>query len=402
MDSATESTAYRGYCKEIFLLMSAFLPTVWQAVVRPYAQVTESLHTCTCASLYGSRVEASSFIVPSCVMGHRLRKPPMDRENGWVIRPVLVCTPFSFTPAMHDQPPLAFVEKLGRWSSRSSPLIPRVAYYDERARVTTVFIDPNSISNTERLSWVPGHLSSRFMRVCQRKPDMRSIGNSIISKVMERIIAEALKSHLEIHSLLSDKQHGFRQNRSCLSNLLVTLDDWTRAVDAGVTVHACYLDISKAFDRVDHSILLRKLEMYGVTGNLLSWLKDYLSDRSVQVRVDGAFSDKIAATSGVPQVLLHPRRTTTQCKKYDCKCGGAQRSDQECENRELPLSMFQQALDAARRSTTTGFGQIGTRKRAVLPAVKCLEKWVPLTKRFRDTAVEFQWLNRILFWSVLY
>ncbi|WP_353803334.1 reverse transcriptase domain-containing protein, partial [Acinetobacter baumannii] len=69
-------------------------------------------------------------------------------------------------------------------------------------------------------------------------------------------------------------------------------------MDNAQGIHACYLDISKAFDRVNHAILLQKLHSYGVTGNLLEWLR---SDRSAKVRVGQSLSKNILATSGVPQ-----------------------------------------------------------------------------------------------------
>jgi len=122
-----------------------------------------------------------------------------------------------------------------------------------------------------------------------------------ISKVLERLVADRLVKHLEERKILSDEQHGFRKNRSCVSNLLLTRDDWTKAVDQGTSVHACYLDFSKAFDRVNHSILLQKLNQHGITGKLLTWFESYLTDRTVQVRVDGALSKPVAVTSGVPQ-----------------------------------------------------------------------------------------------------
>jgi hypothetical protein len=123
----------------------------------------------------------------------------------------------------------------------------------------------------------------------------------VISKLMERIIVDVLKSHLQQHDILRSEQHGFRTNHSCLSNLLLTLEDWTRALDEGYCVHACYLDVAKAFDRVDHCLLLRKMQNYGISGNLLKWLTNYLDNRSVHIRVGGTLSDEVIVTSGVPQ-----------------------------------------------------------------------------------------------------
>ncbi|KAA3673372.1 uncharacterized protein DEA37_0008706 [Paragonimus westermani] len=123
----------------------------------------------------------------------------------------------------------------------------------------------------------------------------------VISKVLERLVANKLTKHFEGNNILSIAQHGFRKSHSCLSNLLLTLDDWTLAIDDGNPIHACYLDMSKVFNRVNHSILLQKLKKHGITGELLAWLKNYLMDRVIQVRVDGALSKSVAVTSGVPQ-----------------------------------------------------------------------------------------------------
>ena len=123
----------------------------------------------------------------------------------------------------------------------------------------------------------------------------------VISKVLERLVANRLTKHLEGNNLISTAQHGFRKGYSCVSNLLLTLNDWTKAVDMGYPIHACYLDMSKAFDRVNHHILMQKLKQHGITGKLLTWLENYLTDRFFQVRVDGALSQPVAVSSGVPQ-----------------------------------------------------------------------------------------------------
>jgi len=124
---------------------------------------------------------------------------------------------------------------------------------------------------------------------------------SIVCKVMEHIIVSQVMKHLEQHNILSESQCGFRLKRSCESQLFITLNDITKAVDNKLQVDVAILDFSKAFDKVVHSRLLYKLDHYGVRGNLLNWLKSFLSDRSQQVVVDGIKSSPCAVTSGVPQ-----------------------------------------------------------------------------------------------------
>nr|VZI15725.1 unnamed protein product [Spirometra erinaceieuropaei] len=86
---------------------------------------------------------------------------------------------------------------------------------------------------------------------------------SICCKVMERIIKRELMRFLEQNHLLCDAQHGFRRGRSCLTNLLYCLEQWTRAIDERNVVHVAYIDFKKAFDSVPHQRLLYKLSRIG-------------------------------------------------------------------------------------------------------------------------------------------
>nr|VZI32828.1 unnamed protein product [Spirometra erinaceieuropaei] len=99
------------------------------------------------------------------------------------------------------------------------------------------------------------------------------------------IIEKALKQFLEHHDLLSDAQHGFRSGRSCLTNLLFTLERWTKARDEGNAMHAIYIDFKKVFDSVPHEFLLYKLRNAGIRGRLLVWIQSFLAGRSQRVRV---------------------------------------------------------------------------------------------------------------------
>ena len=123
----------------------------------------------------------------------------------------------------------------------------------------------------------------------------------VISKIMEAMVAETLVGHLESNGFLSPAQHGFRRGRSCVTNLLLTQADWTQVADSGAGVDAIYLDFSKAFDRVEHELRFGKLTHYGVHGQLLQWVRSFLQDRRVSVRVNGSFSSPVALPCGVPQ-----------------------------------------------------------------------------------------------------
>nr|VZH94989.1 unnamed protein product [Spirometra erinaceieuropaei] len=124
---------------------------------------------------------------------------------------------------------------------------------------------------------------------------------SICCKITEKIIKKALVQFLEQHHLLSDAQHGFRSGRSCLTNLLFTLERWTKARDKGKVVHAIYIDFKKAFDSVPHQRLLYKLRNAGIRGRLLVWIQSFLVGRSQRVQVGRQQSSDASVVSGVPQ-----------------------------------------------------------------------------------------------------
>ena len=123
----------------------------------------------------------------------------------------------------------------------------------------------------------------------------------ICSKVMEHIVCSNLMSHLDDHNILTDLQCGFRQKRSCETQLLATINDISKSLDRGRQIDCILLDFSKAFDKVSHAHLLLKLEHYGVQGKALNWIRAFLENRTQEVVVKGENSDTVAVTSGVPQ-----------------------------------------------------------------------------------------------------
>ncbi|BHF84166.1 Ethanolamine kinase [Sparganum proliferum] len=118
---------------------------------------------------------------------------------------------------------------------------------------------------------------------------------------MEAIVKEATMKFLEQNYLLSDLHHGFRQNRSCLSSLLLSTEQWTRALDEDGRVDVIYTNFKKAFDSVPHKRLIYKLSEIGITGRLLTWITDFLTGRSQTVCIEASTSTPTPVLSGVPQ-----------------------------------------------------------------------------------------------------
>ena len=119
--------------------------------------------------------------------------------------------------------------------------------------------------------------------------------------MLEHIIASNLMKHLEYNNMLFDLQHGFRQRRSCETQLLSLTHQLTQARQAKVQTDMIVMDFAKAFDKVSHSRLMLKLDWMGVRGNTHRWIQDFLTDRSQRVMLDGESSAVAPVTSGVPQ-----------------------------------------------------------------------------------------------------
>ena len=127
---------------------------------------------------------------------------------------------------------------------------------------------------------------------------------SIASMVMEHIISSQLMRHLDINYVLHDAQHGFRKRRSCETQILLSANDFLKTLDKNVQTDAILLDFSKAFDRVAHKHLLKKLEAIGVIGTTLGWISSFLTDREQTVVLEGMSSDAKPVTPGVPQCTV--------------------------------------------------------------------------------------------------
>ena len=113
----------------------------------------------------------------------------------------------------------------------------------------------------------------------------------IISKIFEREVFDQLYEHLSQNLLLSKYQSGFRPKHSTMSALIQMCDQWLENMDNGMLNGVVFLDIRKAFDSIDHSILLKKMnEQFGVDGAELKWFESYLTKRQQVCFVNGHIS----------------------------------------------------------------------------------------------------------------
>ena len=124
---------------------------------------------------------------------------------------------------------------------------------------------------------------------------------SIPCKLMESLLKDEIVDHLLRNELLKSSQHGFMKNKSTVTNLLEFFDKITEMYDKGEAADVIYLDFSKAFDKVPAKRLLNKIEAYGVQGNILKWIENWLKNRYQRTVLNGQYSEWGQVLSGVPQ-----------------------------------------------------------------------------------------------------
>ena len=121
------------------------------------------------------------------------------------------------------------------------------------------------------------------------------------SKILENLFAKQLDLFLDKYELLSEHQYGFRGNRTTTYAVMEMVEEVTKAIENDEFSVGIYIDLQKAFDTIDHRILLRKLEKYGLRGIAYSWVKSYLENRQQCVRINNTVSQFKVVTCGVPQ-----------------------------------------------------------------------------------------------------
>lgn len=145
---------------------------------------------------------------------------------------------------------------------------------------------------------IPLHKKGSRKDVANYRPV--SLLNSF-SKILEHVLKTRLLKHLNENSILHPGQYGFIEKSDTNSAVMDLVSELNQEIDGGKMVAGIFLDLSKAFDLMDHSILVKKLEMYGLRGESLNIFSDYLSSRSQRVRINGILSEPLTIVRGVPQ-----------------------------------------------------------------------------------------------------
>ena len=129
-----------------------------------------------------------------------------------------------------------------------------------------------------------------------------------LSKILEKLFGIRLDSFINRYNLLSSNQYGFRTNMSTSLALMELTEEITTALDDKKVTAGVFIDLKKAFDTINHNLLLKKLAHYGVRGVANKWLASYLSNRKQYVSIDECNSDLLNVLCGVPQgSILGPK-----------------------------------------------------------------------------------------------
>jgi hypothetical protein len=155
---------------------------------------------------------------------------------------------------------------------------------------------------------VPDDLKVAKIIPIYKSDDKRTISNyrpiSVLltfSKILEKLVYNRLLDFFNKHDILSKNQYGFRKNVSTSMALIDLVDQISKSIEKNEFTVGIFLDLAKAFDTVNHNILLTKLSNYGVRGIAQNWVKNYLTNRYQYVSLNGINSNNLLITCGVPQ-----------------------------------------------------------------------------------------------------
>ncbi|CAM4695511.1 unnamed protein product [Lepidochelys kempii] len=210
-------------------------------------------------------------------------------------------------PSVEKEVVRDYLEKLNEHKSmRLDALHPRVL-----KELADVIAEPLAIIFSWRSGEVPddwkkANIVPIFKKGKKEDPEnYRPVSlTSVPGKIMEQVLKESILKHLEERKVIRNIQHGFTKGKSCLTNLIAFYDKITGSVDEGKAMDLLFLDFSKAFDTVSHSILASKLKKYGLDEWTIRWIESWLDHRSQWVVINGSMSSWQPVSSSVPQGLV--------------------------------------------------------------------------------------------------
>ena len=161
----------------------------------------------------------------------------------------------------------------------------------------------SAISNSVPDQWKNAIVSSLYKKDDEtEKSNYRPISLLCVpGKLMETCVSQTITTHLADHELSHTHQWAYKKGHSTELLLVKMTEDWRRALDDNLVIGVVFVDFRKAFDSISHPILLRKLQELGVSGNLWSWIKNYLSNRHQATVINGHVSKSMPVKFGVPQ-----------------------------------------------------------------------------------------------------
>ncbi|CAM4544601.1 unnamed protein product [Caretta caretta] len=209
-------------------------------------------------------------------------------------------------PSVEKEVVRDYLEKLDEHKSMGSDALqPRV-----RKELADVIAEPLAIifENSWRSREVPDDWKKANAVPIFKKGEEEDPGNyrpvsltSVPGNIKEQVFKESILKHLHERKVIRNSQHGFTKGKSCLTNLIAFYDEITGSVDEGKAVDMLFLDFSKAFDTVSHSILASKLKKYGLDEWTIRWIESWLDCRAQRVVINGSMSRWQPVSSGVPQ-----------------------------------------------------------------------------------------------------
>ena len=275
---------------------------------------------------------------------------------------VNVLNSFIITEEVHDQIKMLQPDK-GYGPDGISPKFIRIGGNYLIKLITNMF------NKSLSLAKVPAIWKKANVIPLHKKNSRSILGNyrpvsllSVLGKMIERIVFKHLYNHFQDNFLLSVWQSGFRPGSSTVTQLVELYHSFCNAVDNNKEIRVVFLDISKAFDKVWHKGLIFKLKHWGISGNILLWIEDYLKDRVQRVVINGQTSKWNQIKAGVPQgSVLGPLlflvfiNDITNIVKH---CQIRIFADDTClyitvDNKDLAASLINEDLDAIEKWSKT-------------------------------------------------